>query len=110
MPVIFVVVKNFMNRIILTIKERTIGTKSDIPPNRKRVLANSPQGKVLEPLPSVPKGHLATLISFIRNGRQNHTENASLTNEDLVLINVSDFDPRVDSYHTHIQDIEAGRR
>ncbi|KAK7190340.1 hypothetical protein DPSP01_006160 [Paraphaeosphaeria sporulosa] len=106
MPVIFVVVKSFSKKVTSTIRGRSSGSRSGelptdgVPPNC------SSEAKPLKPLPAVPRGHLSTLMSFIRSGRRNNTEAGSLVNGDLILTNMSDFDPRKDTYHAHIQSIE----
>jgi hypothetical protein len=103
MPVIYVVVKDYSKRCISMIKRVSSGSKADpIPTGEALYDAEAAPTNSGKSLPGVPKGHLSTLLSFIRNERRNNTENALLKNEDLVLTNVSDFDPRKDGYHAHI--------
>jgi hypothetical protein len=102
-PVIYVVVKEHSKKIMSMIKEVSSGSKVDpIPTGEARSDAEAARINPVRSLPPVPKAHLSTLMSFIRNERRDNTENALLRNEDLVLTNVSDFDPRKDDYHAHI--------
>jgi hypothetical protein len=103
MPVIFGVIKNFLKKITSTIKGRSSANRPDpIPTGDALPIPDPSRPKPVKSLPGVPKGHLSTLMSFIRNGRRNNTENASLANEDLLMTDMSDFDPQRDGYHEHI--------
>jgi hypothetical protein len=103
MPVIFVVVKSFSKKFMSTLKGRSSGSRPYLASTGDALpIAESLRSKSVGSLPGVPKGHLSTLMSFIRNGRRSNTGNASLANEDFVMTNMSDFDPQKDSYHAHI--------
>ncbi|KAF2821002.1 hypothetical protein CC86DRAFT_332341 [Ophiobolus disseminans] len=101
MPVVFVVLKNLSKTITSKISGRSSGkTSNPLPGENARPVTGLPQSIPRRPLPIVPKAHLSTIISFVRNGRRN----GGLVGTNTTSI--SDFDPREDSYHAHIQFIQ----